>query len=361
MIAMKTNRVLHVVPDSVANPTQFYLGSTKDIRGRTEYFQHRGIPFDEIQVEARSDARLLSAISQMDLNSYSVVFYETALYPRTMSFVRRKYPDLVQVTRSINADFYHWLDYVKANLRYPQALLLSPKMVLNSFRWLFAAFERLGLGYVCARHSNYVLSIVEWEKEHYWKYLADEKKVRNLPYFLPAIYQREVERSVKKMQCVCLLSSTVGTVPFQRDLVSNFSTVIKRLGNDLPDWLFYVTGDVAQLNLNVADRIQPTGFLDSPFPLLIESRAVALLSNFGFGFKTKLIDAIQSECYMLVPKKLYARLPREIQPYCIVVDINSADSFQQALEQSRAGYPHGDPNDVFKEQAFRVLDEIFLI
>ncbi len=356
---MKMNRVLHIVPDSAVNPTQFYLGSTKDIRGRTEYFQRRGIPFDEIQVEARSDARLLAAIGQMDLNSYSIVFYETSLYPRTMGFVRRKYPHLVQVTRSINADFYHWLDYVKANLRYPQALL-SPKMVLNTFRWLFAAFERLFLGYVCARHSDYVLSIVEWEKEHYWRYLADEKKVRNLPYFLPAIYQREVERSVKKMQCVCLLSSTAGTVPFQRDLVSNFSAVIKRLGNDLPDWLFYVTGDFAQLNLNMANRIQTTGLLDSPFPLLIESRAVALLSNFGFGFKTKLIDAIQSECYMLVPKKLYVRLPREIQPYCIIVDINFADSFRRALEQSRADYPQGAPNDVFKEQAFHVLDEIFL-
>lgn len=359
MIMKKINRVLHVVPDSVASPTQFYLGSTKDIRGRTEYFQHRGILFDEIQAKERSDKKLLADISQMDLNSYSVVFYETALYPRTMGFVRRKYPHLVQVTRSINADFYHWLDYVKANLKYPQALL-SPKMILNSFRWLFAAFDRLFWGYVCAQYSDYMLSIVEWERNHYWKYLTDEKRVRNLPYFLPAIYQREVEQSDKKMQCVCLLSSTVGTVPFQRDLVSNFSTVIKRLGNDLPDWLFYVTGDISKLNLNVANRVQPTGFLDSPFPLLIESRAVALLSDFGFGFKTKLIDAIQSECYMLVPKKLYARLPREIQPYCIVVDINLADSFRQALEQSKAGYPQGAPNEVFKEQAFRVLDEIFL-
>lgn len=355
---MKMNRVLHVVPDSVANPIQFYLGSTKDIRGRTEYFQRRGIPFDEIQVEGRSDASLLTSIRKIDLNSYSVIFYETSLYPKTMDFVRRKYPHLVQVTRSINADFYHWLDYVKANLRYPKALL-SPKMILNSFRWLFAAFDRLVLGYVCARYSDYVLSIVEWEKEHYWKYLAGEKKVKNLPYFLPAIYEREVERSVKKLQCVCLLSSTVGTVPFQRDLVSNFSTAIKHLGNDLSDWLFYVTGDAAQLNLNVANRVQPTGFLDSPFPLLIESRAVALLSNFGFGFKTKIIDAIQCECFMLVPEKLYARLPGEIQPYCIVVDINSADSFRQALEQSRAVYPLGAPNDVFKEQAFQALDEIF--
>jgi hypothetical protein len=107
---LKNNRtILHVVPDSLTQPEHFYLGSTKDIRGRTEYFNDRQYIYNELMVKNRSDDFLLDVLKKTDLSAYDLIFYEFALFPRSMSYVRRKHPAVKQVVRSINADFYHFL------------------------------------------------------------------------------------------------------------------------------------------------------------------------------------------------------------------------------------------------------------
>lgn len=357
----KSYKILHVVPDSLSKPNKLYLGSTKDIRGRTEYFQLREIQYDELLVQKRSDAFLLDIIQKMDLGSYDTVFFELALYPKTMAYIRKRYPKIKQVVRSINADFYHWLHYFYAPLLHPSLALASRKAFFRAvqFEWLRYAFERLHMDITCARRADFVFSIVEWEKDHYWKYLTNSSKVRNLPYFLPDMYARETVETVKKDQCVCLMSTTAGTVPLLMDALVNYAGLINRLGNQMPGWRFFITGDMRRNRLRLPARLEATGFLESPFPLLLESYAMPLLSDLGFGFKTKLLDAIQSKCYPLVSQNLYRRLPQEIKPYCLVVNKKSVTSFLTALENSKAPYPAGDPNAAFKQKAFAVLDEVF--
>jgi len=74
--------------------------------------------------------------------------------------------------------------------------------------------------------------------------------------------------------------------------------------------------------LDLTDRIQLTGVLDSPDGIPAESRAVALLSDYGFGFKTKFLEAIMSRCHVLVTKGMYKRIPPEVRQFCFVVDLN---------------------------------------
>jgi hypothetical protein len=84
------------------------------------------------------------------------------------------------------------------------------------------------------------------------------------------------------------------------------------------------------------------------------------LSDLGYGFKTKILEAIMAKTYVLLPGKLYDRLPLEMRPFCRVVDPKSADSFLEALEACRQPFPPGDPNEVMRNQAYDSLDEIFL-
>jgi glycosyltransferase involved in cell wall biosynthesis len=180
-----------------------------------------------------------------------------------------------------------------------------------------------------------------------------------MPYFLPASYDRD-ERLIKdkKSQCVCMMSTTLATLPFLLDAAKRFVNAVNMLGRECPEWSFYITGDFPAHVLTLPGRVKRTGFLENPFEILAESRAVALLSDYGFGFKTKLLDAIKYKCYVLVTKGLYRRLPSEVQPYCIVVDPSSANSFRGALERCVQPYPEGDPNELFRSQAFAALDEL---
>ena len=356
---MSTRKVLHMIPDSVVVTRENYLGSTKDIRGRTEYFLTRGIPFDELVVEHRSDKYLLEKFKSTDLGQYGTLFFELALYPESMTYVRNCFPDIKLITRSINADFYHWLHHFWVSHK-NSANRYSKKSLEYNSQYIKNAVNRLKLDIICARLSDTILPIVDWEKEYYWKFLIPSKKIQTLPYFLPHVYDIEMLDGPKKDQCVCLMSTAVGTSPLLHDALLNFNKLVEKLGTRCPKWAFIVTGDLSNQRIEFPNRVGCTGFLETPFPLLVESRAMALLSNYGFGFKTKLIDAVQAGCYALVPKKLYNRLPEEIKPFCIVVKLGSRRSFESGLEKCAQPFPPGHLNARLKERAFSVLDELIL-
>jgi len=345
-------RVLHVVPDSVAIPKHLFLGSTKDVRGRTEYLKTRGIPFDEIVIENRSDALLLKKLRDLNLARYTTVLFELPVYPASLRFLRRKFSQIKLLTRSINAEFYHRLHFTLARLQH-----VNRSKVLRDFKHSLSC---LRLDFLCARYSDHVLSITQWEKDHYWRFMTGVSKVINVPYFLPGSYCHAAKPvAEKKMQCLCLMSTTQSTLPFLLDAAKRFTRLVEMLGRNFSEWDFYITGDFPANCLSLPKRVTPTGFLDTPFEIMAASRAVALLSDYGFGFKTKLLDAIQCKCYALVTKGLYQRLPVEVQPYCIVVDTGSVESFKNALEKCLEPYPEENPNEALRSQAFAALDEIF--
>jgi glycosyltransferase involved in cell wall biosynthesis len=147
--------------------------------------------------------------------------------------------------------------------------------------------------------------------------------------------------------------------PFLLDAGKRFARLVDGLGPACPGWGFCVTGDCPPEALALPARVRNLGFVDSPFAVLAESRAVALLSDYGFGFKTKILDAVRHGCYTLTTRKLYRRLPAEVRPYCVVVEDESAGAFARALEASLRPYPGGDPNAAFRRQAFAALDEVF--
>jgi hypothetical protein len=347
-------KVLHLVPDSAVDPLHLYLGSTKDTRGRTEYFRARGIAFDEVPVNGRSDAWLLQKLQDIDLSQYTAAILELTIYARSLGFLRKQFPQLRTLSRSINAEFYHRLHYFIASIPY----LKSPRAAKRSLSALRSSLTRLWLEYLCARRSDYVLSISRWDKDNYFRYFASASKVKNVPYFMPSTYGELIPPAAeKKHQCVCLMSTSLNDTLL--DAAKGFAELVGGLGQQCPEWNFAITGDLPADKLSLPERVKPTGFLDSPFTLLAESRAVALLSDYGFGFKTKVLDAIQCRCYVLVTRKLYHRLPVEVQPYCIVVEKN-VDSFKGALGKCLQRFPDGNPNDVLRSQAFAALDELLL-
>ena len=88
------------------------------------------------------------------------------------------------------------------------------------------------------------------------------------------------------------------------------------------------------------------------------ARAIALLSDFGRGFKTKVLEAILAGCYVIVTPKLFKRTPPDLQPFCFPIPRGSAKSFEEALERCMAPFPEHRINDQLREQAYRIMDEL---
>jgi hypothetical protein len=111
--------------------------------------------------------------------------------------------------------------------------------------------------------------------------------------------------------------------------------------------------------LHIPADIEQLGFIEDPMAVLAQARAVAVLSDFGYGFKTKILDAIAARCWVLVPPALHRRLPPEVHPYCIVVTrVDDPKAVRAALEQALEPLPDGDPNAALRARAFAALDAL---
>ena len=99
MPSRHVNKVLHVLGDKSWKPQYKYLGSTKDIVGRRDYFEARGIECVELLVKGRQDVHCLAALKALDLSDIDAVLMEHPRYPKAMSYLRKTYPDMIQMIR----------------------------------------------------------------------------------------------------------------------------------------------------------------------------------------------------------------------------------------------------------------------
>jgi hypothetical protein len=342
-------RILHVFKITYTLPRHHYLGATKDIRSRTEYFRDRGFDFEEFHVVNRKQCyKYLTCKSRKQWEQYSAILFEMTFSPGVIRLAREQAPHAIITVRSHNAELLHRLDWARAQ-----------GYSLGSIRSLIHALKNTLTDYLSGSRADFLLSINRWEAENYWRYLIDRQKLKCVPFFLPESYTAQIQnRYLKRQQCVNFASSE--TNPLIVDATKNFVRAVRNLNGRCNEWTFCVTGNRTKLSTEPSDRIQWTGLLENPYQVLAESKAMALLSNYGFGFKTKILEAILARTFILVPKGLYRRMPDEVRAYCIPVDIRSSESFQNALEESTKPFPKGNPNAEFRRQAFAALDEIFL-
>ena len=99
---------------------------------------------------------------------------------------------------------------------------------------------------------------------------------------LPRLYaeRSRSSKTVEKIdESVWMMSTSRGPEAFLLDAALNLTRLVKQLGQQQRKWSFAITGMIPERGLLLPDRIRPTGLLDSPYGILAESKAVALLSE----------------------------------------------------------------------------------
>ena len=356
-------KVLHVLGDKSWKPQFKFLGSTKDIVGRRDYFAWRGIHCVEMQVKGRHDHICLEMLQAMDLTDVDAVVMEHPRYPKAMNWLKDAHPRIRLMIRGHNAEAIHQLHTAYAFLN----------SGLSGFKWRFKRarmtlknlWDRLRFDLACAHLADYVLSISDWEAERYWPVVPRRDKVLIVPYFVPESYVFHPPEDLQKLnRCLCAMSAD--WTPLAHHAAKVLVELVKQTTpEEVKPWKFAITGDLGKHRdsykpLKSGGRIDIAGNVDNPFEYMIKSRAMAHLSNLGMGFKTKLLDFVSGGGWLLVPKTLYDRQPQELRPFCIVVDPLTPQSLVAALKKARDPWPDNSTvNDRLRERAFAALDLAF--
>jgi SAM-dependent methyltransferase len=208
-----------------------------------------------------------------------------------------------------------------------------------------------------------MLPICQWEADHYWGQLTAAEKVLTVPYFLPARFVEKIPTRPRRNLLLFAMGTGSAMSPLLYDAGCNAVELVKALPAALAaEWDFRITGNLRPPDvLGPLGRLKPTGFVASPLPLLAEARAVAIPSDLGLGFKTKILEAILAGCWVLVTGEVHDRLPHAIRPWCLAVDPHDPAGFAEALRRCVTLPPAGDPNGLLREEAFRTLDRVLAV
>lgn len=351
--------LLHVVLYPYTQAASRYIGMTRDTMGRVEYFEERGIHYEQVHALFRKDDELLRIVKEMDLTAYDVFFFEKSHFPRTMRFLRKTYPDKRLILRSHNAEFFHRVHYLFSRTadRPHDAFPEEFESIVGD---LLGSFASLGADYACAAAADAVVSISDWETRHYWPLFTDPAKVLYAPFFLPKEDAPAPGPAPdKEPLCLCLLSSAY--TPLLRHALIQFNELVAGLEQEGDDWRFVVTGsDRRYLDL-CHPRIETPGWVEHPFELLDRAACVVLPSDFGFGFKTKVLEAVSRGCWVIAPPGLREYLPPELRPFVIALERTTPECFRQALDQARKRPGSNDVNTAFRQRHFAALDQAFAL
>lgn len=352
----ESGKILHLVPDSFLQEVNANSGGAKGIQIFKDYLLFRGFSFDEIAAQGRSDAELLKLLKGLPIERYRAFLVQYPFYPRSLKYLKARAPNRPILVRSHNAEFLHWMDQAVGWWAHRRPWL--------AIKHLKQALSKLWSDWQCGRLADHLLAITPWEVEHYWARLGIVDNVRYVPYFNPVTSEATISAPYfdREMKIICPLAMCQSSPLI--DAGKNFLDAICDLGELLPHWQFVVTGKLDAFPFEIPNRVDPQGFVADMPRLLNNARAVAVLSDYGHGFKTKILEAIEHGCRVLVPPALFERLPDEVRKYCLIVDPNSPDSFRlalQKLEVIKDNVMGGEVNAHFRERAFAVLDELFLI
>jgi len=344
--------LLHIIPNTANHKDYSDTGGTKGIKIFYEYFKYKNIDYEDLVAPNRSDKELLKILKNKDLTKYSDIFVHYTSFVGSCKYIKRKYPNINLIIRSHNAEFPHWIHHSLSWLKYGN--------LIEAIKLFLISFIKLRGDIISSRVGDYLLVITPWELDNYWNLFPNKCKFLYIPYFSPESF---IEKTYNKLYerdliCTCLLSTNKS--PFLIDAAQNFQNLVESLENKLPDWTFKISGNNDGIKRSQNKNIIFTGIVDDPIKLQKDSKAIAVLSDYGFGFKTKILEAIENNCFVLVSSKLHSRLPPEVKKNCIKVDIQNNNSFEYALKSLESITNENSINQSLKDQAFKNLEQALL-
>ena len=318
--------VIHV-QQFVSQALQGWYGAGywKDFEGRRLLCEELGISF----VRTWFDPADLASAVTMVLPETTDVIVEYSVHLGLLRALRRGCPRLKLHVRAHNAEALQHLD----------RLPLSFWPTLENARRLYGAARLAMQDRQSALAADSVLGISSYDAVHYWSRLAGKSCLIDVPYFSPwpelrpqVAPQPWIQR---KNQIICMPG---GCDRFSQQQRTHFIALAEATSaaqrSHLPEFLLT---DYTRETAVVSKAVRYLGAIDEPWDLLCESKALAVLTDMGYGMKTTIVDALTAGCRVFVLPGLIPRLPEVVRSFCLPLDPAEPSADQQltnALQSS---------------------------
>lgn len=308
-------------------------GYWKDFEGRRLLCEELGVPF----IRTWFDPADLNAAVEMVLPETTDVILEYSVYPRLLVELRRDRPDLRLHIRAHNAEA----------LQHLHRLPISIWPSLVNARRAYGAMRLALQDRQAAKAADSVLGISRFDQAHYWSRLARKSCLIDAPYFSPWPELRPhtvpIEWRQKKNQVICMPGGWDRLSQQQR---SNFIALAESVfASKLSATPEFLLTDYTREGMPLSHAVRMLGSIEEPWDLLCESKALAVLTDLGYGMKTTVVDAIAAGCIVFVLPGLMARLPENVRACCVPLNPGHHRASQILITAFDCGtFVHADVN-----------------
>lgn len=109
----------------------------------------------------------------------------------------------------------------------------------------------------------------------------------------------------------------------------------------------------------VGEYIQLQRDCPEPWDLLCRVRAVAVITPFGYGFKTTILDGLAAGCHVIVHPKLAKRLPLQVRQLCLICDPSRDEDILKLTDSLSTPPGNHNINQQLSEMAIDILRTTF--
>jgi hypothetical protein len=295
--------LLHAVPNFI-NKKEYGAGNWKAVEAVRIALIRAGITFEKIEFDPDNPAQLFEQVRSDVAN----LLMEYSWWPELLEKLKREYPQLRIVVRTHNAEayqYFHRREYAS----------------LEKWRQFIRLARRDGHS---RRAADMLLGISEWDNQNYWRWLRGKASIRYLPYYSPWPYLRpDVDVQPWNLRPRTIVSMGGNFDPSGIANVTNFNMLATKLsGVQNEKWSCLLTW-WSQWHRNVpkvSEEVEIVRECHEPWDLLCQSRAMAVLTPLGFGFKTTVVDGLAAGCHVIIHPKLADRLPQQVRQLCLICD-----------------------------------------
>ena len=314
--AVNESVVVHIVPTAVFSNS--FHGSFKDTISRVRFLEKHAGNYVQIKVDSDKPDFVLSQLPASGAASFLI---EYSTFPNIVKTLRKEYPQAFIAVRSHNLEpLQHFDNYGWWPSRGPLWMAYGMGRLLRN-------------DLIVKKYTSAIWSISDWENRVYWDRLPGKAKVEWLPYHCPDhLLPEKMTPASERKRIVCLPTSQKNRKSW--DLVTRFITFAEnmkqRTGNQ---YEYMVTGNLSDWGLPETNAVQFTGMIDDLQSFLQTVRAVAMLSDKGYGFKTTIGDAIANGAAVLAHPGLARRCPEFLTGAILPVDLGNLPSTLNWLEE----------------------------
>lgn len=336
-------KLLYAVPNFV-NQQEYGAGNWKAVEANRIALDRAGIAFQQIAFDPDNPVQVFENMRA----GVESLFMEYNWWPELLAKVRTQFPEARLIVRTHNAEAYHY---------FHRKIVGSRREYANFSKWRQCI--RLARRDAYSRRvADILLGISEWDDRNYWRWLGGKANLRYLPYFSPWPYLRpNVDMQPWNCRQRMIVSMGGNFDPSGIANYRNFNLLATKLQHAMDEkWSCFLTwwSQWHEKVPKVSQEVQILRECGEPWDLLCQARALAVLTPFGFGFKTTVVDGLAAGCHVIIHPKLADRLPQQVKELCLICD-PSQEQQMVKLADSLATPPK--PHRLNQQLCEKVVDD----